>query len=236
LSRPAPSDNREQRRADIVAAALRLLEERGLDGLSLRGVAGALGMHPPGLYWYIEGKQELIDLVAKAILDDGLGDVGSCRRDSSAGRGDGACRIVGRLPRGERRLLDLCAETLRRGARRVRLRGELAAIERRERLARLHDAALFDVERVEPRLHRRRHDDFVGVDDAHENDLARVCPHGGPCGEREDGGRSGEKDSFPLGHAIERSSAGRSRRCRARVEGAHCATGFYSVKLPANVL
>jgi TetR/AcrR family transcriptional regulator, tetracycline repressor protein len=76
LSRPAPSDNREQRRADIVAAGLRLLEERGLDGLSLRGVAQALGMHAPGLYWYIEGKQELIDLVAKAILDDGMGDIG----------------------------------------------------------------------------------------------------------------------------------------------------------------
>ena len=76
MSRPAPSDNREQRRAEIVAAGLGLLEERGLDGLSLRGVAHALGMHAPGLYWYIEGKQELIDLVAKAILDDGLGDVG----------------------------------------------------------------------------------------------------------------------------------------------------------------
>ena len=76
MSRPAPSDNREQRRGEIVAAGLRLLEERGLDGLSLRGVAGALGMHAPGLYWYIESKQELIDLVAKAILDDGMGDIG----------------------------------------------------------------------------------------------------------------------------------------------------------------
>ena len=29
-------------------------------------------MHAPGLYWYIESKQELIDLMAKAILDEGL--------------------------------------------------------------------------------------------------------------------------------------------------------------------
>jgi TetR/AcrR family tetracycline transcriptional repressor len=73
LSRPAPSENREQRRAEIVAAGLRLLEAGGLDGLSLRGVARELGMHAPGLYWYIESRQELIDLMAKAILNEAVG-------------------------------------------------------------------------------------------------------------------------------------------------------------------
>ena len=29
-------------------------------------------MHAPGLYWYIQSKQELIDLMAKVILDEGL--------------------------------------------------------------------------------------------------------------------------------------------------------------------
>jgi len=72
LSRPAPTENREQRRADIVRAGLELLEQGGLDALSLRRVAQALGMHAPGLYWYIEDKQELIDLLAKAILDEAL--------------------------------------------------------------------------------------------------------------------------------------------------------------------
>jgi TetR/AcrR family transcriptional regulator, tetracycline repressor protein len=75
LSRPAPSENREQRRSEIVGAALRLLESGGLDRLSLRGVAQSLGMHTPGLYWYIESKQELIDLLAKAILDEALVDI-----------------------------------------------------------------------------------------------------------------------------------------------------------------
>jgi TetR/AcrR family transcriptional regulator, tetracycline repressor protein len=75
LSRPAPSENREQRRSEIVGAALRLLESGGLDRLSLRGVAQSLGMHAPGLYWYIESKQELIDLLAKAILDEALVDI-----------------------------------------------------------------------------------------------------------------------------------------------------------------
>ena len=49
---------------------MRLLEDGGLDRLSLRGVARELGMHAPGLYWYIESRQELIDLLAKAILDE----------------------------------------------------------------------------------------------------------------------------------------------------------------------
>jgi TetR/AcrR family transcriptional regulator, tetracycline repressor protein len=77
LSRPAPTENRELRRAEIVRAGLELLEQGGLETLSLRRVAQALGMHAPGLYWYIEDKQELIDLLAKAILDEALaGEVG----------------------------------------------------------------------------------------------------------------------------------------------------------------
>jgi TetR/AcrR family tetracycline transcriptional repressor len=75
LSPAAPSENREQRRAEIVGAAMRLLEERGLDRLSLRGVARELGMHAPGLYWYIESRQEVIDLLAKAILDEATADL-----------------------------------------------------------------------------------------------------------------------------------------------------------------
>ena len=74
MSRPAPSENREHRRTEIVRAGLELLEEGGLEALSLRRVAQALRMHAPGLYWYIEDKQELIDLMARAILDEALGD------------------------------------------------------------------------------------------------------------------------------------------------------------------
>lgn len=73
MSRPAPTENREQRRAEIVRAALELLEQGGLEALSLRRVAQVLGMHAPGLYWYIEDKQELIDLLAQAILDEAFG-------------------------------------------------------------------------------------------------------------------------------------------------------------------
>jgi len=58
-----------------VGAALDLLDADGFDQMSLRRLASHLGMHAPGLYWYIESKQDLIDLMAKAILDRGLADL-----------------------------------------------------------------------------------------------------------------------------------------------------------------
>jgi TetR/AcrR family tetracycline transcriptional repressor len=75
VSRPSPDENRERRRAEIVEAALRLLDAGGLDRLSLRRVAQTLDMHAAGLYWYIANKQELIDLLAKAIVDEAFAGV-----------------------------------------------------------------------------------------------------------------------------------------------------------------
>jgi TetR/AcrR family tetracycline transcriptional repressor len=69
------TDTAVERRGEIVAAALELLDRDGFERLSLRRLATHLGMHAPGLYWYIESKQELIDLMAKAILDTGLSPV-----------------------------------------------------------------------------------------------------------------------------------------------------------------
>jgi AcrR family transcriptional regulator len=83
VTRQAPGENREQRRAEIVRAGLALLERGGFDRLSLRGVARALGMHPAGLYWYIKNKQELIDLLAKAIMDEALLDYPAPAPDAS---------------------------------------------------------------------------------------------------------------------------------------------------------
>lgn len=65
----------EERRALIVHAALDLLDSDGFDQMSLRRLASHLGMHAPGLYWYIESKQDLIDLMAKEILERGLAEL-----------------------------------------------------------------------------------------------------------------------------------------------------------------
>lgn len=59
-------------RAQIVAAALDLLDEAGLDGLTLRQLAGRLGIRAPTLYWHVRDKRELLDLLAAAIMDEAL--------------------------------------------------------------------------------------------------------------------------------------------------------------------
>jgi TetR/AcrR family transcriptional regulator, tetracycline repressor protein len=65
----------EERRTLIVHAALDLLDAGGFDQMSLRRLAAHLHMHAPGLYWYIESKQDLVDRMAKDILDRGLADL-----------------------------------------------------------------------------------------------------------------------------------------------------------------
>jgi TetR/AcrR family tetracycline transcriptional repressor len=51
----------------IVQAALQLLDEVGLDGLSMRHLAQRLGIQAPSLYWYIRDKGELLGLLGEAI-------------------------------------------------------------------------------------------------------------------------------------------------------------------------
>lgn len=51
----------------IVEAALGLLDEVGLEGLSMRRLAERLGIHAATLYWYVRDKQELLGLLAEAI-------------------------------------------------------------------------------------------------------------------------------------------------------------------------
>src|SRR5580658_3743154 len=57
-------------REPVVRAALKLLDEVGLDGLTLRGVAGELGLSAPTLYWRFKNKQDLVDEMATQVLVD----------------------------------------------------------------------------------------------------------------------------------------------------------------------
>ncbi|GHJ91253.1 TetR family transcriptional regulator [Streptomyces sp. NE5-10] len=59
---PAPLD-----RERIVAAAVALADENGLDGVSLRKVAARLNAGPMRLYGYIATKQELLDLMVDGV-------------------------------------------------------------------------------------------------------------------------------------------------------------------------
>ncbi|MEV5833574.1 TetR/AcrR family transcriptional regulator C-terminal domain-containing protein [Nocardia sp. NPDC052112] len=68
MSRERPALNR----AGMIATALRLLDQVGLDGLTLRGLAKELEVQPAALYWHVEGKQELLNQMAAAIVEDAL--------------------------------------------------------------------------------------------------------------------------------------------------------------------
>lgn len=59
-------------RAAIVSAALKLLDEVGLDQLSTRRLAAELGVKGPSLYWHFRNMAELRDLMADQLLNDAL--------------------------------------------------------------------------------------------------------------------------------------------------------------------
>jgi TetR/AcrR family tetracycline transcriptional repressor len=59
-----PTDSQQR----IITAALELLDEEGLNELSLRKLAAKVGLKAPALYWYFKNKEELVDYMAEAIL------------------------------------------------------------------------------------------------------------------------------------------------------------------------
>jgi TetR/AcrR family transcriptional regulator, tetracycline repressor protein len=52
----------------VVRTALRMLDEDGLESLSLRRLATALDVKAPALYWHFENKRALLDHMADAVL------------------------------------------------------------------------------------------------------------------------------------------------------------------------
>ncbi len=54
-------------RETIVGAALDLLDEVGIDGLTVRALASRLGVRAPTLYWHVKNKQELLDEMATQV-------------------------------------------------------------------------------------------------------------------------------------------------------------------------
>ena len=51
----------------IVAAALDVLDDAGLDGVTVRAVAARLGVQAPALYWHVRDKQALLDEMGTEI-------------------------------------------------------------------------------------------------------------------------------------------------------------------------
>src|SRR3954471_6986828 len=63
-----PQPRRTDRPA-IIAAAIEVLNDRGLDGLSLHAIAARLGIRQPALYHHFDSKTALLAAVAGEVLD-----------------------------------------------------------------------------------------------------------------------------------------------------------------------
>lgn len=57
-------------RETLVRTALRLIDEGGLESLTLRKLASELGVQAPALYWHVKNKRELLDLVAERLAGE----------------------------------------------------------------------------------------------------------------------------------------------------------------------
>jgi TetR/AcrR family transcriptional regulator, tetracycline repressor protein len=55
-------------RERIVAAAIELLDEKGMDAITVRALAARLDVRPPTLYWHIRNKQELLDEMSTTVM------------------------------------------------------------------------------------------------------------------------------------------------------------------------
>lgn len=57
-------------RQDVLTSAIGVLDRVGLPDLTMRRVAGDLGVAPGALYWHIPNKQSLLAAIADSILAD----------------------------------------------------------------------------------------------------------------------------------------------------------------------
>ncbi len=69
----------------VVQAAIAVLDEEGLDGLTTRRLAARLGVQSPALYWYVRDKDELLDLVAEAVCAPALEPNAALAADAALG-------------------------------------------------------------------------------------------------------------------------------------------------------
>src|SRR2546426_9550361 len=66
----SPEEERQRglTRDRLVEAALELINEDGLDALSMRSLANRLQVKAASLYWHVRDRRELLGLLAESIL------------------------------------------------------------------------------------------------------------------------------------------------------------------------
>ena len=68
---PAPAPHRAKLSRDrVIEAALRIMDEEGLDAVSMRRVAHELGVEAMSLYHHVGDKDELLDGICERVMGD----------------------------------------------------------------------------------------------------------------------------------------------------------------------
>jgi len=65
----SPEEQKGLTRERLVEAALELIDKQGLEGLSMRALAERLQVKAASLYWHVRDRDELLGLLADAILE-----------------------------------------------------------------------------------------------------------------------------------------------------------------------
>ena len=68
-------------RETVARAALQLVDEVGLDGLTVRRLAADLDIQNQSLYWHFANKQELLDCMAELMIADAFAELGHPEQD-----------------------------------------------------------------------------------------------------------------------------------------------------------
>src|SRR3989441_6965956 len=70
MAKLSPDEERQRglTRDRLVGAALELVNEEGLDALSMRALADRLKVKAASLYWHVRDRRELLELLAESIL------------------------------------------------------------------------------------------------------------------------------------------------------------------------
>lgn len=68
METPTAQSRPRYSRDDVIAAALRLLQDHGLAELTMRRLASELGVQPSALYWHVPNKQTLLAELSDRIV------------------------------------------------------------------------------------------------------------------------------------------------------------------------
>ena len=118
------SEKESLSRARLVAEALGLVQEEGLEALSMRGLADRLHVKAASLYWHVRDRRELLELLAESILDGVPESRASGWRDAVVRMAAALQNTVGSQQDAGRILLEV-PELIRRSDAFARMKGRL---------------------------------------------------------------------------------------------------------------